>query len=156
MGEDGAAPALRRGLLWLGALTSAGIAMELAADRHWTQPIQLVAWVAVALVVAALAVVAWLPTRRAIRLAQILAVLVMLGALWGIYEHVAANYEAAPLDFSYSNTWDTLPELTRWWLALSKTVGPSPPLAPAALAQAGLCVLLASMRHPALRSSPSD
>jgi hypothetical protein len=75
----------------------------------------------------------------------------MLASLWGIFEHVEANYDAAPLDFNYANTWDTLPETTRWWLALSKSVGPSPPLAPGALAQAGLCVLLASLRHPALR-----
>jgi hypothetical protein len=148
---DSAAPALRRGLLWLGALTSTGIGVELAVERHWTQPIQLVAWVALGIVVVALAVVAWRPSRRGVRLAQILAALVIFGTLWGIWEHVAANYEAAPLDFNYATTWDSLPETTRWWLALSKTVGPSPPLAPGALAQVGLCVLLATLRHPSLR-----
>jgi hypothetical protein len=152
--SDSASPLLRRGLLWLGAITTAGIGVELAADRHWTQPIQLVAWGAVGMVVVALALLAWTPSRTRIRLAQILAVVVMLSAVWGIWEHVAANYDAAPLDFHYTDTWDNLPETTRWWLALSKTVGPSPPLAPGALAQASLCVLLATLRHPALRDEP--
>ena len=72
-------------------------------------------------------------------------------AFLGIWGHVHANYEAAPLDVRYADTWDGLPEVTRWWLAATKTVGPSPPLASGALAQAALCVLLATLRHPALR-----
>src|SRR5205807_1917424 len=39
---------VRRGLLWLAGLTSAGIAVELAVERHWTQPGQLIAWGALA------------------------------------------------------------------------------------------------------------
>ena len=49
---------LRRGLLWLAALTSLGIVVELALERHWTQPIQLVAWVAVAVMLVAVVLVA--------------------------------------------------------------------------------------------------
>jgi hypothetical protein len=153
MPEDAASPILRRGLLWLGALTSAGLVVELAVERHWAQPIQFVAWGALGVVAVAIAVVAWRPSRRRLRLAQILAVAVILSAGWGIWEHVEANYEAGPLDFRYADTWDGVPEITRWWLAASKTVGPSPPLAPGALAQASVCVLLATLRHPALRAT---
>jgi len=44
MSTDAAAPVLRRGLLWLAVLTTLGVLVELAAERHWTQPIQFVAW----------------------------------------------------------------------------------------------------------------
>ena len=104
-------------------MTSAGIVVELAVERHWSQPSQQVAWVAV-----------------------------MLSAVYGIWEHVDSNYDAGELDYRYADTWGSVPETTRWWLAVSKTVGPSPPLAPGALAQASLCVLLATLRHPSLRN----
>ena len=76
----------------------------------------------------------------------------MFSAIWGVWEHVYANYDAGVLDFAYADTWDGLTEPTRWWLAVTKTVGPSPPLAPGALAQASLAVLIASLRHPMLRT----
>lgn len=144
------APVLRRGLLWLAALTTAGILIELAAERHWTQAIQLVAWGAVGVIAVAIALVAWSPSRGRVQVARILAIVVMLSALLGIWEHIEGNHDSGPLDAQYGDTWDGLSESTRWWLALSKTVGPSPPLAPGALAQAGLCVLLVTLRHPAL------
>lgn len=147
---DQASPLLRGGLLWLAGLTTLGLAVELAAERHWTQPIQLVAWVAVGAVSIAVVLLAWSPSRRRVRLAQILAVMVVLSAVLGIWEHVYANYDSGALDRRYSESWDSLAEPVRWWLALSKSVGPSPPLAPGALAQAGLSVLLVTLRHPAL------
>jgi hypothetical protein len=152
--DDAASPLLRRGLLWLGVLTIVGLSLELAMERHWTQPIQLVAWGALAAVAVAIGLLLGAPSRGRVRLARILAVVVVLSAVLGIWEHIEANYEAGPLDYQYANTWDDLPESTRWWLALSKAVGPSPPLAPGALAQASICVLLATLRHPALRDEP--
>jgi hypothetical protein len=137
-------------LLWLAGLADAAILLELGVERHWTQPIQLVAWVAVAAVGVAIALVARSSSGGRIRLAQALVALVMLSSIFGIWEHVYANYDAGPLDFHFADSWDGLSEADRWWLALSKTVGPSPPLAPAALAQAGLCVSLATLRHPSL------
>src|SRR6266496_2899663 len=154
--EDAASPVLRRGLLWLAALTTIGLGVELAVERHWTQPLQFVAWGALGVLAVAIALAAWSPTGGRLRLARILAILVMLSAILGIWEHVEGNYDSGPLDFQYADTWDSLSETSRWWLALSKTVGPSPPLAPGALAQAGLCVLLATLRHPARdRSAPA-
>lgn len=85
-----------------------------------------------------------------VRLARVLAIAVMLVALYGIWEHVESNWHTGPLDRNDMVTWDNLPASTQWWLAASKTVGPSPVLAPGALAQIGLCVLLATLRHPAL------
>jgi hypothetical protein len=152
---DAPAALLRRGLLWIAALSTVGIAAELGVARHWTQPIQLVAWGAVAALAVAIALLARTPSPRNVRFAQALAVVVVLSGLLGVWEHVYANYDAAPLDFRYADTWDSLPEATRWWLAATKSVGPSPPLASGALAQAALCVLLATLRHPALSWCPA-
>ncbi len=150
---EAAAPLLRRGLLGLAALTAGGIALELAIERHWTQPVQLIAWGAVVLLVIAIALMAWAPNRTRVRLAQILAGVVVLSAAIGMWQHVYSNYDAGPLDQRYSATWDYVPELERWWLSISRTVGPSPPFAPGSLAQAALAVLLATLRHPALRET---
>ncbi|GAA3254760.1 hypothetical protein GCM10020216_090730 [Nonomuraea helvata] len=40
--------------------------------------------------------------------------------------------------------WEALPAVTRWWYALTKTMGPAPPLAPGMLAQSALMLLLAT------------
>jgi hypothetical protein len=154
MSGDSASPILRRGLLWLGVATAGGIGVELAVERHWTQPVQLVAGGALSVVLVALLLMMRSPSRATIHIARVLAVAAMLSAGLGIWEHVYSNYDVGPLDFHYENTWDSTPEASRWWLAVTKTVGPSPPLAPGALAQAGVCVLLATLRHPALRNEP--
>ena len=49
-----------------------------------------------------------------------------------------------------SGTLDTMSSTTRWWKAVTKSVGPSPMLAPAVLVQASLCLLFATRRHPAV------
>jgi hypothetical protein len=152
---DATAPLLRRGLLWLGALTALGTTVELAVERHWTQPIMFLAWAAVAAVAAALAVLTGRPSAARVRLARILAAVVIAVAVVGVGEHVYGNFDAGALDRDYATSWDGLPLATRWWLAASKAVGPSPPLAPGALAQAAICALLATARHPALTSKDS-
>lgn len=148
--HDHTATLLRRGLVGLAALTSLGIAAELVTERHWTQPVQLIAWAALALLVVVIGLLLIRPSAARVRVAQIVAAVVVATAAAGIWQHIAANYDAGPLDRRYSATWEGMPEAARWWLAAHKGVGPSPPLAPGALAQAGLCLLLATVRHPAL------
>jgi hypothetical protein len=82
------------------------------------------------------------PSRRG--LVRALTGAVILTGLIGVWQHVPANYDAGPLDVSYADSWETLSELSRWLLALTKSVGPAPPLAPAALVEAGLSVLFAT------------
>jgi len=53
----------------------------------------------------------------------------------------------------YADTWDSRPAVEQLWLAATGTVGPAPPLAPGVLAEIGLALFLASLRHPALRTS---
>jgi MFS superfamily sulfate permease-like transporter len=130
---DTSAPLLRRGLLGLGALTTVGIGVELAVEHHWTSPSQQLAWLALGIVALALSLLVGTPSRTRVRVARGLAIAVLTSAAWGILAHVEANHDAGELDFRYADSWASLPEATRWWLAVSKTVGPSPPLAPGAL-----------------------
>jgi len=85
-------------------------------------------------------------------LVGVLAVVAVMGAVYGIYQHVLANYHAGPLDFRYESRWATMSAGSRWWAAISESVGPSPTLAPAVLAQAAACLLFATLGHPALAS----
>lgn len=79
-----------------------------------------------------------------------LAVAVMVTAAFGIFEHALANYHAAPLDFRYTARWPTMSATSKWWAAATEAVGPSPTLAPGVLAQSALCLLFATVGHPAL------
>ena len=149
--DDRTAALLRRGLLALVALSIAGTALELATVHHWQSPVQLVAWIALAALAVATGLLARQPTRVAVQAARALAVAVLLSAAAGVLTHVHENYEAGPLDQRFEATWGTMSEGARWWAAVSKTVGPAPPLAPAVLGQAALGLLFATLRHPALQ-----
>jgi hypothetical protein len=144
------ATVLRRGLLGLAALTIGGLAVELTTERHWEQPSQLIAWAALALLAVALGLLARAGRAWRVRVARLLAAAVVASAVFGIWEHIEANHDAGPLDGRYAATWEALSTPSQWWLAARKVVGPAPPLAPGALAEAGLAVLLATARHPAL------
>jgi hypothetical protein len=141
---------LRRCLLALVLLSVGGVAVELAMIRHWKTPVQLVPWVMLAVAATAAVLLASRPSPKVIRTVRVLAVVIALTAIFGVYEHVEENYDAGPLDQRYETTWQTMPAVARWWAAISKTVGPAPPIAPAVLGQAALGLLFATIRHPAL------
>ena len=145
---------LRRGILGLGALSLLATGGELAMEQHWKEPTQIVPWVALAVIAIAIALLVRVKgSRQHVRLSQALALAVMLSAAYGVYEHAATNYDSAPLDFRYGGRWDTMSEPSRLWTAVTHQVGPSPTLAPLALAYGSVCVLLATFRHPALGTS---
>jgi hypothetical protein len=73
-----------------------------------------------------------------------LAVLVLGAATYGVVDHVLVNYESGALDQRFSESWETLPAVQQWWLAVTKTVGPAPTLAPGVLGQSALLLVLAS------------
>ena len=143
---------LRRCFLALAVVATAGTAVELALSRHWATAVQLIPWYAVGgLALGAVLLIAR-PRPFAVRAVRLLAVVVVLSALYGIYQHVLANYHAGPLDFRYESKWAAMSAGSRWWAAISESVGPSPTLAPAVMAQAAVCLLLATLGHPALAS----
>ena len=81
---------------------------------------------------------------------------VILASAFGVLKHVQANYDTAPLDRVYGPKWDAMSALDRWWAAASGGVGPAPTLAAGIMVQAALCLLLATLRHPAMdREGPA-
>ena len=138
----------RDGFLVIAVLITLGTAAELASERHWHGAVQLIPWVAIALLIAAIAFavgrgVTQAPVRR--WNARWLAGIVVVSGLVGVYEHVAENYRAGPLDYRYTDRWPSMSTGARFWAAMSKTVGPAPVLAPGALCIAALCVVLATL-----------
>lgn len=139
-----AALLVRRGLV---ALTVVGIlaaAFELASERHWNGIEQLIPWIALAVLTVAVGLL-FVPAGRGVPAARVLAVVVLGASVYGVLDHVLVNYESGPLDQRYSASWDTLPVLERGWLAVTKTVGPAPTLAPGVLGQSALLLVLASI-----------
>jgi hypothetical protein len=136
-------------LVWRGliALTVIGIlaaAFELATERHWNSPAQLIPWVALAVLAVATALVV-IPEGRGVAIARVLAGLVLAASIYGVITHVVVNYDAGALDQRYADAWDSLPMLQRWWYAATKTVGPAPTLAPGVLGQTAVLLLLATL-----------
>ncbi|MEW9549671.1 hypothetical protein [Nonomuraea sp. NPDC050783] len=132
---------LRLGLLGLVAIGIAGAVLELAFERHWHSPVQLIPWVALALLTVALVLLAVSDARRVVTAVRVLAGVVLLASAYGVYMHVSVNHGMGTMDAE----WGTLSPLTQWWYALTKSVGTAPPLAPGMLAQAALLLLLASL-----------
>jgi hypothetical protein len=143
---------LRRGVLLLAAIATAGTAAELATERHWRNPIQLIPWVALGVLAIALTLLATRPDRRRVLLVRVLAVAVALTTVLGIFEHIKHNLNVGGYDAVYGASWSSLPFAHQLWYAATKTVGSAPPLAAGVLAQAALLTILATWRHPAART----
>jgi len=141
---------LRRCFLGLAAGGVVGTAVELALSRHWNSAVQLIPWATLAVMVVGLVLLVARPGRRSMRTVRMLAAAVLLAAAFGVFEHASANYDAGPLDFRYTSKWATMSAASRWWAAASQSVGPSPMLAPLVLAQSALCLVFATLGHPAL------
>ena len=144
---------LRRGLILLTVLGVTGTAVELAMQRHWKTAIQLIPWYTLAAVAVGVVLLVARPRRATVWSVRAIVVVVFVSAGFGVYEHVRANYDAGPLDFRYTERWTTMSAPARWWVAATNGVGPSPPLTPAVLAQAALCLGLATLHHPSLARS---
>ena len=135
---------VRRGLVALTVIGILATAFELATERHWNGLEQLIPWVAL-VVLAAATVVQLVPGRRGVPAARVLALLVLGASAYGVIDHILVNYNSGALDQRFANTWDSLPLLEQLWLALTKTVGPAPTLAPGVLGQTALLLLLATL-----------
>jgi hypothetical protein len=132
---------LRLGLFALVAIGILGAASELAFERHWQSPVQLIPWAALALLGVALVLLALRDSPGRVTVVRVLALVVLLASVYGVYTHVSVNHAAG----SFDPAWDSLSPLTQWWQALTKSVGNAPPLAPGMLAQSALLLLLASL-----------
>lgn len=147
---DSAGPLLRRWLIAISGLAAGGTALELLLLRHWDNGLEVIPFVALAALGVAIAILAAAQRPRAVHVARLVSSAVAASGAIGVFIHVRANYEAAPLDFRFTDSWRTTAEPIRWLLAATDTVGPSPTLAPAALTFAALALLAATLHHPAL------
>jgi hypothetical protein len=147
------ATVLRRSMLGLAAVGIIATTVELATLRHWTSTTQLIPWVVLGVLALGVAVLAFGGSRRTVRIVQIIAVLAAISGLYGLFIHVQANYDAAILDYRYTDRWPQMSLMSKIWAASTGQVGPSPVMAPAVLTQCGICLALATFRHPLLARS---
>lgn len=131
------------GSAWLRALAAVGVAgtaLELAIDRHWDGLEQLLPWGALALATGAVAL-AGSRSSGGRRGARLLAAAVLALSMVGIWRHVHANFETAPLDFRFADRWESMSFPSKVWEAASGGVGPAPPFVSGALALPALAAL---------------
>jgi hypothetical protein len=146
---------VRRGLVALTVIGILATAFELAAARHWNELEQLIPWAALAALVTAVALLA-LPGRRGTTAARVLALLVLGASAYGVLDHLLVNVGSGAHDQRYADAWQSFSLLERGWFALTKTVGPAPPLAPGVLGQAALLLLLATICNPQRSDDPDS
>jgi hypothetical protein len=146
---------LRLGLIGLALLGIAGTAIELVFLEHWDGVTQQIVWPALLVLCLALLLIAWRATPTKVWTARVLAVVVLGVAGLGIWFHVEENLDAGFLDRTYGDTWDQRSTLDQAWLAVTGQVGPAPTLAPGALAEISLAILLATVRIPMAGRSSS-
>ncbi len=147
---------LRRGVLALATLGIVGTGIELVFLRHWQNATQLIAWPAILALGLALLLFVRKPRRRGIQAARGIAGVVILLSGLGIALHFYVNLNAGPLDRDYGPRWEQMTSFDQWTAAITGDVGPAPMLAPGVLAEISLALLLASMRHPALRTAEDE
>jgi hypothetical protein len=138
---------LRRGLIAQTVLGSGVAAFTLATESYWPDAFHPLAWSSLGVLLLGL-LLALLPDGRGVVVARILAGGVIVVALFGVVEHVLSNYGAGPADPQFGQVWMSMPALTRWGLAITKGVGDAPTLAPIALGQVALALLLITLTGP--------
>lgn len=141
MTDTGILRRLRTFLLWLAALLSAGAIVELWAANHTEEPLQWVPFVLCGLSLIAIAAALLRPRRGVLLTMRGVMVLMVLGSLLGIYEHVTGNIAFAQ---------EIRPSTAGFDLLLEGLTGANPLLAPGMLAVASLIALAATYCHPAL------
>jgi hypothetical protein len=134
MNERTALTRLRAFLHLLAAGLFVGTVAELLAAKHYDETVKLVPFALCGLGLAAIAVVWKRPDRRTVTVVRALMLVIALGSLWGIYEHVTGN-----LDFVH----EVRPHADAKTVLKAGVQGGDPILAPAVLA-VGAAVALAA------------
>jgi hypothetical protein len=141
---------LRRSMLGLAAAGILATAGELATLRHWTTTLQLIPWFVLAVCAIGVLIIAFGGSRQMIRVVRFICIAGVVGGLYGVFDHIKENYDAAILDYHYTDRWPHMSLISKLWAAGSGSVGPAPVLAPAVLTQIALCMALATLHHPKL------
>ena len=98
---------LRRAMLGLAAAGIVATLVELATLRHWTTTTQLIPWFVLGVLAVGVLIVALGGSRQMIHVVRFIALAAAIGGLYGLYIHVKANYDAAILDYHYTDRWPT-------------------------------------------------
>ena len=144
-GSEGTTGALRASLLSLATLGLVGIAISLAYERHWDGFWQILPWVSLGVIALALAALVVRPSRWTVRIVRTVAVLTIVVSALGFWQHFDENYQTASLDYRYSERWETMSVLSRWWEVAVGSVGHVPIPASVALAPVGIALALATI-----------
>ena len=142
---EGTTETLRAALLLLVVLGVVGTAVMLAYERHWDGTWQLLPWVTLGGVSIAFAALLVRTTLATVWLARVLAVLVIVAAVLGVWRHFDENYTTAPLDARYSARWETMSTGARLLEVTKGSVGHVPIPAAAALVPIGVALATATI-----------
>lgn len=132
---------LRRFLLRVAAFMSVGTIVELALTEHWADAVQILPFVLAGLSFIIIVAVLVRPQVGALRLLRWIMTVVLVGSLFGVYEHLEHNIEFALEIRPNAAVADV------FWGAFA---GANPLLAPGILAFMAILALAATYYHPAL------
>lgn len=138
---------LRRFLLSISALLFVGTVVELWLTNHMETAVQLIPFALSGLGLACVVAVVLRPQRGLLLALRACMALVVLGSLFGIYEHVDGNLGFQRELYPNASTGKVI------WGALS---GASPLLAPGILALGATLALAATYYHPALAKTRKE
>ena len=142
---EGVAGTLRGAMALLVVISILSVAVALAYERHWGDFWQLVPWAAVVVSGLALGVLVLRTSQATIRIARIVAVIVLVCALIGIWRHFDHNYYTAVLDQDYSDRWEEMSVVDRVWTVANGTVGHVPVPAAGALVPVGVTLWMTTL-----------
>lgn len=141
MSERTVEASLRRFLLVVAGCVFAGTVVELLFVGHAESLIQLVPFMLCAVGAVAVVVAFYAPRRRSLLALRGVMGLMVLGSVFGVYEHLTHNF-AFELEIRPNATVSDV-----FWKALA---GASPLIAPGILALAAVLAIAATYRHPLL------
>lgn len=130
-------------LLVLAGFICLTTALELYLAEHFRSYVQLIPFVLAGLGFVGVLVVLIKANKGTLRALRIIMMIVVLGSLFGIFEHTKHNFE-----FHL----EIRPNAQASDVSFAAVRGPNPLLAPSILAFAGVLALLATYYHPVLRT----
>ena len=143
--SDGTTGTLRAMLLLLVVLGIVGTAVALAYERHWDGVWQLVLWATLLVISIAVAALLIRTTQVTLLFVRIVAVLTVVSAILGLWQHFDENYKTAPLDSRYTDRWGTMSTGGRLWVVASGSVGHVPITAAGAMVPIGLAMAMVTV-----------
>ena len=144
---DGAAGGLRAGLLLLVVLGVLGSALALAYERHWLSAWQLAPWITLGIISVATLALVLRQTAATVWLARAVAILAIVSAALGVWQHIDANLAAEPAEDQHSHSHSHGPKEPGVSMAdvVTGSAGHAPVPAALAIAPVGLALGLATI-----------